>query len=195
MTTLDALRDIASIITCIVALFGIFPLIRNLTATEKNLRSKVFFDTLSLLDGKDYEIRKLRHILDDHIKTAAETGKVFDILSAKKEEQDELDKLARSYDQVGLLVKHGVVPTDFLFDFYSKPISKAWTYIRPLFNKRREKQPGHMLKFEILAIGAALYRQNKYQEKPDFLISEEDKAKWDKWNKWSIVPRHKKPYA
>jgi hypothetical protein len=195
MTLHDFSDDLVPIITVCIAVIGFIPVIINLIATNKNLRSKVFLDTITLLDGKNQEIRSLRHKLDDLIKTAERKGKKFDVLSLKQKEKDELDKLARAYDQIGLLVKHGIVPTDFLFDFYSKPIVKAWKNLKGLFSDRRLKQPGHMLKFEILATGAALYRRDKYQEQPEFSISDEDKAKWKKWNKWTTNFFKKKSYA
>jgi len=195
MITLEIVKDIATIVTFLVVTVGLIPIVINLISTSKNLKSKVFLDTLNLLDGKYHEIRGIRHKLDDYLENAEKTGTKFDILSIKKEDRDKFDRLARTFDQVGLLVKHGVIPIDFLFDFYSKPVIKAWTHIRPMFDVKRKKQPGHMLKFEILAIGAALYRKNKYQEEPGFSISNEDTAKWKKWKKWTIRSLKRKQYA
>jgi hypothetical protein len=195
--TLEDARNIATIAAAIIALICAYPLFRNLVASERNLRSKVFFDTLMLLEGKDNEVRRLRHILEGELETSRASGKPFDVLTATSGIQTNLDQLAREYDKVGLLVKHNVVPIDFLFDFYSRPIILAWRYVNPLINKVRivREQKSHMVKFEVLAIGAALYRKKKYREAPPFSISIEDRKKWDNWRKWRVGSLIKKPSA
>jgi hypothetical protein len=197
--TLDDLRNIATLVAACVALIGVWPVFRNLRASERNLRSKVYLDTLSLLEGKDNEVRALRKKLDAELQKArpAQGGgttpvQAFNVLKASPDIQKDLDQLARVYDKVGLLVKHGVVPTDFLFDFYSCPIILAWQHIKPLVAKERDSrlppQPNHMLKFEILAIGAALYRQTKYGDTPPFAIGLRETALWNRWRPWRVGP-------
>jgi hypothetical protein len=195
--TLGDARDIATVVAAVVAIISVRPLFRNLHASELSLRSRVYFDTLTLLDGKEGEVRDLRHLLEQQIKLAKASGKQFDILTTAVDVRQRLDKLARAYDKVGLLVKHGAVPVDFLFDFYSRPIVVAWTQIRPLVQSVRNDrgQPGHMLKFEILAIGASVYRLDKYSEPSPFPISAEDTARWKKWNRWRMPGRFRKPSA
>ncbi len=177
-STLSNIKDIFSILASSVAIIGIFVTFINVITSRKSLQSKVSMDAINLLDGPNGEIRDLR--------------KKFDQLTDKKEELPTvsekdyllLDKLAREYDKAGLLVKHKIIPIDFLFDFYSQPITKAWKFIHPFIENERKKrgQPGHMKKFEILAIGASLYRKDKYQEDCQFIISKDDKAEWKKWN-------------
>ena len=56
---------------------------------------------------------EIRHILEDELKAAITSGKPFDIMTANSDLQTNLDKLAREYDKVGLLVKHSVVQQTF----------------------------------------------------------------------------------
>jgi hypothetical protein len=202
--TLENARNIATVvaagaavIAAMIAVIGIGPLFKNLRASQRSLRSKVYFDTLALLEGQNGEVRALRHVLEEQLKTARKVGLPFDILTAEPAVVEKLDTLARSYDKVGLLVKHGVVPVDFLFDFYSRPIVTGWTHIGPLVRNERNSrdQSGHMLKFEVLAVGASLYREAKYQEAPKFSISAEDVSKWRKWKKWSAGSRYRRASA
>lgn len=187
----DVARNIATVAACIIALIGVYPLIKNLIANQKSLRAKVFFDSFNLLEGQNGELRDLREKLRSEVKNDTDQQKKFDILIKPVPLQKEFDKLGRSYDKIGLLVKHGVVPVSFLFDFYSDPIIKAWQHLSPYYIKIRtdRKQYGHMLKFEILATGAALYRMKKKKETPPFDITPKNKKMWDKWKKWYSVPR------
>ena len=41
-------------------------------------------------------------------------------------ERNNLDNLARSYDLLGVLVKHGVAPVEFVMDLYSRPLVSGW---------------------------------------------------------------------
>lgn len=184
--SLEDVRNIATIVAALVAVVGIVPLFRNLVTAERNLRAKIYFDALTLVEGKDNENRALRHVLEDAVKRAKRDGRTFDILQETIDVQKKLDDLARVYDRVGLLVKHGVVPTEFLFDFYSRPIVNAWLHIRPLISVERTTrgQPNHMVKFELLAVGAALYRSKKYSETPPFSIPPESRRTWQLWRPW-----------
>jgi len=195
--TSETARNIATVIAATAAVLSLPQLFRNLRLSERSLRSKVYFDVLELMEGKDGEVRDLRHVLEKELLRAKQESRMFDILSADQGLQQKLDQLARAYDKVGLLVKHGVVPSEFLFDFYSCPILVAWSTIWPLIDRVRKDrvQKSHMLKFEILAIGAALYREKKYGAKPEFSISIEDKAKWNKWKRWKTEWWFTKPRA
>lgn len=105
--TLDDARNIATVAAALVAVVSVLPLFRNLRASQLSLRSRVYFETLALLEGSDGGIRELRHVLEAEIRKAKDSGKQFDILSADDGIRAQVDKLARAYDKVGLLVKHG----------------------------------------------------------------------------------------
>jgi hypothetical protein len=190
----EVARNIATVAASLIALIGVYPLVMNLIANQRSLRAKVFFDSFNLLEGQNGELRDLREKLRSEIKKDTDQHLKFDILVKPDTLQKELDKLGRSYDKIGLLVKHSVVPVSFLFDFYSDPIIKAWQYLSPYYIKIRNdrNQYGHMLKFEILATGAALYRMKKKKETPPFEITPENKRMWNKWRKWYSVPRHRR---
>ncbi len=186
--TLDDARNVATVVATLIALAAVVP---NLLAVWRSLRSKIYFDTVALLEGKDDELRNLRHLLEGQLKLAKDNNRPFDILKVSLELQKKLDQLARVYDKIGLLVKHRVIPTEFLFDFYSRPIIIAWQHISPLISQERTSriQPNHMVKFEIVAAGAALYRQGKYKEHPPFPISPQAGDAWRRWKPWRGRPR------
>ena len=184
--TLENARNIATLVAAAIALVGIVPVFRNLIAAERNLRAKIYFDTINLLEGSDGDVRKLRTLLQAKLDEAKKTGVPFDITAQPTEVRSQLDNLSRAYDKVGLLVKHRVVPAEFLFDFYSRPIVVAWKSLRPHIDAERTSrgQPNHMVKFEILAAGAALYREKKYKESSPYSIPRHVIDSWAKWRPW-----------
>jgi hypothetical protein len=173
--TLDQFGHIASIITALVALIGVYPLFKSLWNAERNLRFQVFRDVLELMEDSHTE----RQLLEKKI---SETE--FNVDNATDEERRSYERIIRTWDKLGLLVKHGVVPLDFVLDFYSRPLVLSWRYLEPLVIKKRlkRKQPGHRIKFEILAKLAQQDRQKNYpNEDHYFNVSKEDLKQWRNW--------------
>jgi hypothetical protein len=85
----------------------------------------------------------------------------------------------------GLLVKHQVMPIAVLFDFYSLAIVRAWQHLKHNVDEERKgrNQEGYMRKFEVIAIGAALYRKKVKNERPQFEIDKETEAEWKRWER------------
>jgi hypothetical protein len=177
--------SIWNVLSIIIACASLYLVRKGHRTSEKSLNAKVVWDAVELLEGKDGETRKNRHLLEKLVKDAAAEGKEFNILEAAQGDQEKLDELARTYDMAGHLVKHGIIPPAILFDFYSRPIALAWKYIGLMVEKKRNDstlpQPGHMKQFEILAAGAALYRKKKNPAEPPFQIASGVEAAWKKW--------------
>jgi hypothetical protein len=101
----------------------------------------MLLESYNLLEGKNNELRDLRDKIRAKVKERKKENREFNILTKDVPVQKEFDQLGRAYDKIGLLVKPGVVPVGFLFDFYSKPISEAWQVLSPYYNKKKRKGP------------------------------------------------------
>lgn len=182
-------------LSLIIACGSLYLVLKGLRISEKNLRAKIAWDAFALLEGKDGETRKQRHLLDQLLKKARSCEREFNILDEDPGDREKLDELARAYDMAGHLVKHRLISVDLLFDFYSRPIAQAWQYLAPMINEKRNEedstQPGHMKQhmrqFEILAAGAVLYRKEKYPGESPFDISSEAKLIWREWAKNGLM--------
>lgn len=192
--SLDDARNIATILAAIVAAIGVLLAVsslraaqHSLLATQMNLRSRVYVDALGLLEGKDAELRDARHLLEAKVRAAKKSGDVFDSTAITDEvEMAKLDGLARAYDKIGLLVKYKTIPLDFLFEFYSRPLTEGWQHLQRHVSRERDarKQRTHMLKFEALAVGAAAYREAKYGKKLPVAFTKEAQDEWESWTPW-----------
>lgn len=188
---LDSAASIATIVLAIVASIGIYPWFKSLKQFRHNLtlaqKSNTASERASRIQTLQYvlhimeDCRDARHVLEEKIAANPQ----FDVLTAPNNEKKCLDTLARSYDKLGALVKHGVAPIDFVMDFYSRPLVKGWQYLEPLITQERRKrnQPGHMLKFQILAGGAMQYRSNVYPNERSFDLPKEIQLDWETWSR------------
>ncbi|MBI2927083.1 MAG: hypothetical protein HYY24_15415 [Verrucomicrobia bacterium] len=169
--------EIIKLFGAVVAIVGIPLTWWRVRVAERALRADVYFRVLEMLEAN----RDVRHLLEG--KLPKPDLKLFESLSP--DEQKKLDGLARVYDQVGLLVKHGAIPLDFLMDFYSRPLVVAWSRLSPHIRCVREQrgQPGHMVKFEMLAIEAKIHRDKHHKGEETFNISTEDNRRWKTWRK------------
>lgn len=188
---------VISVVSVLISTISLYLVTRGHRISEKALRAKIAWDALELMEGKDGENSGRRALLEGLLKKAKDNGdksipqrerikQVF--LNAPESEVSELYKLARTFDKAGHLVKYGCILVPFLFDFYSRPIAIAWLCLEPMINALRETrvQPGHMMQFEILATGAALYRKSQPQHFGDsdlFDIHPEIEARWNRWKK------------
>lgn len=64
------------------------------------------------------------------------------------------DRVARSFDKLGLLVREGKVPVELISQFYVTPILKCWFNLEPYigWSRSQRSQPGHCWEFENLAV-------------------------------------------
>lgn len=175
--TLVNLASVAGIITMLIAVISVYPLFKSLRQYERNLRFQVYKDVLTMLEC----VREERYLLED--KTTADPE--FDVLKLDEEGRKPFYELARAYDKLGLLIKHGVVPLEFVLDYYSKPIVSAWKYLEPFVQevRRQKRRPGYWKKFQRLAMQAKEYRKRIYPQEQTFEVSPEDRAEWKTWRK------------
>jgi hypothetical protein len=185
------IRDTATVLSLILGGLSLFLVLRGHKISRAALDAKAAWDTLNLLEGNDRENRKLWYLLEKLISDAEGQNKKFDILQASSKTQRELHELARACDMAGHLVKHRLISDEFLFDFYSRPLVVTWQYLEPYIEQKRNnpalRQPGHMLQFQILATGAALYRKKKHPAESIFQTKPEIENLWRAWKKgtWS----------
>ena len=165
------------LIGAIVAIVGVPLTWWRVRVSERSLRANVYFRILEMLE----KLRDARHLLE--AKLTKPNLQQFDALD--ESDRKTLDGLARAYDQLGLLVKHGAVPLDFVMDFYSRPLVVAWNRLSPHVRRIRDErgQPGHMVKFEMLAIEAKIHRDKHHSKEESFALSKEDRKKWKTWKR------------
>lgn len=84
------------------------------------------------------------------------------VSSAAAEHRAKAERVARSFDQLGLLVREGKLPEDLLARFYAFPVLKCWHNLAPFIRELRKtegggrSQPGHFWEFENLAMNVVL---------------------------------------
>jgi len=189
-TYLQNLAHIAMIFLAVVAVIGIYYWFKSLRQFSENL----MLSRKGILENKRASrIQALRHILElmedcrgerHLLEESIAADPKYNVLKASETDENKLDKLARSYDKLGALVKHGVAPIEFVMDFYSRPLVKGWQYLEPMISaeRRKREQPGHMLKFQILAAGALEYRRRVYPSERSFDIPKEVMDGWKTWS-------------
>ena len=178
MEPLEIIAAVARIVTALIAIIGIYPLFRRLVQSERSLRFGVYHQILEMLE----KTRQARHLLYDKVPSEPSATSLN---ALSPDELSQLDDLARTFDKLGVLVKHSVVPLDFVMDFYSRPIVVAWHRLEPLITEERRKrsQPGHMIKFEMLAIEAKKHRDEHHEGEETFILTNEQNKKWRMWRK------------
>jgi len=156
---------------------------RSVIEAEHASRIQALRHVLDIME----QYREQRHLLEEKI--AADPD--FDVMKVSDSEKKNLDTLARSYDMLGVLVKQGVAPVEFVMDFYSRPLVRAWQYLEPMVRteQRNRKQPGHMHKFEVLAVGACEHRRTAYPGELSFDPSREAVDEWGEWRR-AIGPKN-----
>jgi len=146
MSTLEIIGTISSIVTAVIALVSVYPLFRSLSHSEQSLRFGVYYQILEMIE----ETREFRHYLYERI---PEEPMGFDFSQFTSEDIDKFDKVARSFDKLGLFVKYKLIPMQFVVDVYGYPIILTWRRLCPYIYAERIKrsQPDHYITFEILA--------------------------------------------
>lgn len=174
----DAGSAAAALFTLLAAL-SIVVAIQSLKSSERAARFDVFTAILSLLEP----YRSARHLVERRLAAGASAD---DFKRLCRKDRETLDDLARAYDQVGLLVKHGTVPLEFLLDFYSRPLVVAWNRLgnHLMRERRRRRQPGHMKKFETLAWLANGHRRKSHSGEETLIVDCCELEDWpDAWKK------------
>jgi hypothetical protein len=153
------------VLTLIVALIALFVASASWITGRRTHLLQVFRDTFNILDTKS--MRKARRYVytlrqsptDEQIKQnfLEYTGDKKNMLTTlmgntKNVERDNMEIVARSFDNLGLLVREGKVPLNLIARFYSMPILRCWYHLSPYINAVRLKreQPGHMWEWENL---------------------------------------------
>jgi hypothetical protein len=156
MNQLEFLAAIASVITAVIGVPSIILLYLSVRHAEHSLRASVYEQAFEMLE----KTRQGRHLLYEKVPPEANAD-FFDQLSS--DDLIQLDEVARSFDKVGLLVEHKILPSEFIFDFYSFPLVLIWHRLEPYIRRERERrgQPLHMIMFERLAIKTKAYRDKK----------------------------------
>lgn len=90
--------------------------------------------------------------------------------------------LVQTYDELGLLVKHGTVPISFVLDLYARPLVEAWHRLGPAIEAESDerKQPGHRNKFAILAMAAKAHRDKSHKGEESFEIERKIIDRWER---------------
>jgi hypothetical protein len=80
-----------------------------------------------------------------------------------KEHRDLIEKVVRSFDQLGLLVREGKVPINLLAQFYASPALRCWFSLTLYVDDVREvrKQKGHLWEWENLIKSVVIPGLNK----------------------------------
>jgi hypothetical protein len=174
-------RNIATVFAALVGILPFFLIFLNLKASQQTTRARVSLDALALFEGRDGE----NLLLEGLVKDARLRQTAFDINELSPKDRETLHQLARAWDMAGLLVKQQVMPTSVLFDFYSHAIVRAWRFLKCMVEEERlnRDQQGYMRKFEVIAIGAALYRLKTKNEPLQFEIDKEAEAEWKRWER------------
>jgi hypothetical protein len=113
-------------------------------------------EIFKLLNGK--EQREARAMLFEAYRKYKETGNdsIFDDESYK----EYVNRTISDFNQVGALVKKGLVSTNLFLDVYWNVTLRCWNASEVIIRKRRESRnyDDYMISFEALAIDAERYR-------------------------------------
>lgn len=74
-------------------------------------------------------------------------------LKKARDHRGEAEKIARALDQLGFLVREGIVPLNIVACFYAYPTLRCWYLLMPYIDalRKKRKQKGHMWEWEKLA--------------------------------------------
>jgi hypothetical protein len=116
-------------------------------------------EIFKLLNGK--EQREARAMLFEAYRKYKETGddSIFDDESYK----EYVNRTISDFNEVGALVKKGLVSTNLFLDVYWNITLRCWNASKVIIHKRRKSRnyDDYMISFEVLARDAERYR-NKY---------------------------------
>lgn len=154
---------VTAIITATVAIITLFPLAKSLLQADRNLRFSIYTEVFEMVEQHREEYEELDALIF--------SKKGFNIMEdISEDERKKFYKLARLYDRWGQFVIDGLLPIDFILDYYSRPLMQTWEAMGPYIEiqRRTRNQPGHMAKFHFLADEAKKYRENRYPGSYEF---------------------------
>jgi hypothetical protein len=143
----------------------------HLSARRRAHLLEVYRHTFDLLD--DPTVRDARHYVYEIQRDAFETEHWMDLENFKidpqyngwKENKGKAERVARTFDQLGLLLREGRIPTNIIARFYASPILRCWYQLSPYIGavRARRNQPGHMWEWEnlVFEIVAVRLKKNK----------------------------------
>jgi hypothetical protein len=160
---------------------------KSLEQSERSQRFGVYTKVMDLLEAPSP--REGWHIVRDLSK--GDTTWNSQIEDLDEDKLKKVDGFARELDKVGLLVKHGVVPLNFVLDYDSRVIVVGWNRLQERIKDQRERhgQPGHRLKFQELAYYAKLQRDKQYPGQETFQLTPNDRPpEWSEIWYTSVAP-------
>ncbi|NLI40521.1 MAG: DUF4760 domain-containing protein [Caldisericales bacterium] len=139
---------------------------------EKNMRLESYTKIIDMMENAWNEdnsielINSFKELDEPSTIKNYESLPIVDDKDKNKITQKRIILLIRSIDKLGLLVKHGVVPVNFVSDFYSSRIVSTWRMLWPVIEKLRKekKHPGLYTKVEILTYIATTHRAKWHDE-------------------------------
>lgn len=149
MNYLSLISAVAACVTAVAATAVIFQIRQG----KRHMRFDVYQRVVEMMEKTGRTRTHLREV----VKAEAP---LQDWLELTPRNFERFRGLVRTYDELGLIVKHGVVPLRFLLDLYSRPIVEAWHRLEPAMMKEGAGRPqcGHRRKFAILAMAAKAHR-------------------------------------
>lgn len=170
-----------TLLVVVGAAFTAFQQLRYLSeqaaASARDLRFQIYRDLLTMID--EFETERHR-IEEDFPKDSAS----FDFESLPRERREQLERVCRSFDKLGMMVAQGIIPWSFLRDFHTRGLVVVWHRLAPFIKNLRNKrsQLGHMKQFQMLAIEAKKRRDALYPDEETFDLSSEEESMWSEWH-------------
>jgi len=142
---------VVQIVFLLVGVLALVTYSSQAKATWESNVSAVYRFVFELLDRKD--VRDARHLV------YRLNPKLNDIVywsgsDVPPPTREAADLVARKFDQLGLLVREGVIPLNIVAHFYASPALRCWYRLQPFVGAERKKeerkQPGHLWEWENL---------------------------------------------
>lgn len=124
---------------------------------------EIYRAVFEMLDASQMrDARKYVYSIEDSMRKVFENEHWQDLAKYKtdpnyaewKKHREMAEMVARSFDQLGLLVREGRVPVDIIARFYASPILRCWYKLTPYIESERSSghrnQPGHFWEWEHL---------------------------------------------
>ena len=169
----------AQIVIAVFAVITAYPLFQHLVHARRALNFNVYRDVLALMDLTAPH----RKYLEEQVSLD-----LFDVSNMSAEEAAMMEELIRSWDKLGIMVLHGVVPRSLVMDHYSRSLVMSFRYLKPYVEEQRSKrnQISHRGNFYWLASKALSHRQKKYPGEPGLdipveTLRQERRFLWSKW--------------
>ena len=168
---MDLIADAATVVLALTGLIALPFAAGQLSAGKRAHLLDVYKQTFEMLDRP--EIRTARRYVYHELKPdthkrefwLGEGAEAKHLKPEHKEHREMVELIARSFDQLGLLIREGRVPVNILARFYASPALRCWCKLTPYIEACRSKrnQPGHLWEWENLVfkiIGPGLDADN-----------------------------------